>query len=646
MLIHEPDRLCTDVLECETHIAITLIYLLREFAGVQSKLAAVLVAVLLLTIAAPMSSSQGGSSTPSCSSSNTFTVTTSPLPNSFNLLTAAVFSPFVVAHVMWNSLDSYTPVPNGANGAMDQSYSVTDWVHHNADYTQWTFNVRQGLTWSNGSPVNASDVLATYSASYGLNPLYDVENLHSEVTSASALNSTAVVFNLNKSDAQLPLEMSSLLYDVIMPGEAISQGPGSNLFGTNVVDGPFYSTNYTSGSPQLVMYRNPYYTPQPNICELVFNFVESNTQQTEFLVSGKTDIAGPLDPSNLPALAGYHNIHLMDQKASEITTMWYNVTSYPYNTTAFRQALAYGINSSQIVQQAFNGFATANSNSMGIVPSNYAAYNPAVKKYSYDPTTALSLLSTMGIKMGSDGHLQYSNGTDVSLTIWTDSDNTYDVATSSIVQTELQSLGFQVSLQVTKLGNILGNDIQNLQGVRHDIMIFTSGGPYFANTWLDAQPGWSVYSFALIPNSHWEMPISADAQYQSNLTALDATANLSAQAHYLNNIQLLNSQFLPVIPLAYPDYVFAYNTQHWTNWPTNGYFFETEYVNQTLLATLQPVSSSSTTTTTTLSSSTASSSGASAGLGFDMVAAALVVAVVVIVILGVVLVRRRPRATT
>lgn len=608
----------------------------------RSKLAAVLVIGLLAGFAIPTAFAQSNGSTTSCPASDTLTITTSPLPNSFNLLTAAVFSPFVVAHVMWDSLTPYTLLPNGS---YDKTVAITDWVHHNTDYTQWSFNVRSGLMWSDGLPVNSSDILATYGASYGLNPNYDVLNLHSEITNSYALNSTTAVFTLNKSDAQLPLEMSSLLYDVIVPHAAVSQGPGANLYTQNTVDGPFYSTSYTSGSPQLVMYRNPHYSPQPKACSVVFNFVESNTQQTEFLISGKTDIAGPLDPSNLPALAGYPNIHLMDQKASEITTMWYNVTSYPYNMTNFRQALAHAINFTQISQQAFNGFASSPANAMGTVPTNYPAYNPAVQKYSYSPATALQLLSSIGITQGSNGHLQYPNGTAVSINMWTDSDNTYDVVTSSIVQTALSNLGFQVNLQVTKLGNILADDNANLHGVRHSVMIFTSGGPYFANEWLDAQPGWSVYSFALIPNTHWEYPPSVDAQYQGNLTALDATSNTALQRQYLNNIQVLNSQALPVIPLAYPDYVFAYNTQHWTNWPSNGYFFETEYVNQSLLATLQPVSSQQTSTSTTSpasTTSTTSSSTTSSGLLFYLLVGGLVVAALVIIILAAVLVRRRP----
>jgi peptide/nickel transport system substrate-binding protein len=610
--------------------------------------AAVFIALVLLVSSASATlpaSAQTAPSSSNCTAADTLTVATDPLPNSFNLLTAASTAPFEIASIMWKSLVPFVTDPNGT---ADTTNSITDWVHHNANYTQWTFNIKQGLKWSNGQDVTSADILGTYGTQvpYVLNPLYDILNLRYEIVGDTQLNSTAAVFNLNKTDAQFPIELSTLIQIPIMPAAATSLGPAASLFGTNVADGPFYSTNYTSGSSQMVMLRNPYYTPQPTICKIVYDFEESTTQLTELLLSGQTDVAGYLDPSNIPAFPSY--VHLYAAQGMLITPMWYNITSYPYNMTAFRQALAYSINYTQLVKQALNGYAVPGNTGAGTLPSSAGLYNPNVHKYSYNPTQALSLLSSIGIKVGSDGFLQYPNGTDISLTIWTDTDNTWDLGVANMVLHDLQGLGFQGTLEVTKLGNILADDIGNKMGIRHNLIIF-SDNRFPSNPWNDAQPGWLIYSYALIPNSHWEYPPGPDAQYYGNLTALEGTANTTLQAQYLDNIQMLNSEYLPNLPLVYPDWVFAYSTQHFTGWDprvSSGSFYIPYYTNFTLLASLQPVSAvqttSSTSSTQVLSTSTTTTTTTTS---FPTTYLIIVVVVAVLVVIGVVAViyRRRPK---
>lgn len=620
----------------------------RVLSAATRAAAVLILLVLLLSSAAAAYAPRASAQSNNCTSADTLTIATSPLPNSFNLLTAASTPPFEVASIMWKSLVPFITDPNGTT---DTTNSITDWVQHNANYSQWTFNIKEGLKWSNGQDVTSADILGTYGTQvpYVLNPLYDILNLRYEIVRDYQQNSTAAVFVLNKTDAQFPIELSTLIQIPIMPSAATSLGPSASLFGTNVADGPFYSTNYTSGSPQMVMLRNPYYNPQPKVCKIVYDFGESTTQLTEFLISGQADVAGTLDPSNIPAFPSF--VHLYVAQGMLITPMWYNITSYPYNMTAFRHALAYSINYTQLVKQGLNGYAVAGNTGAGTLPSSAGLYDPNVVKYSYDPTQALSLLNSIGIKMGSDGFLQYPNGTDISMTIFTDTDNTWDLAVSNFVLHDLQSLGFQVTLQVTKLANILADDIGNKMGIRHDLIIFSDNRfPY--NPWNDAQPGWLIYSYALVPNSHWEYPPGPDAQYYSNLTALEGTANPTLQAQYLDNIQMLNSQYLPNLPLVYPDWVFAYSTQHFTGWDANqnsGSFYLPYYTNFTLLATLQPVSAVQSTTSTSptqvLSSSTSipTTTSPTTSSTTTYLLAAVVVAVLVIIGVVAVLYRRRPK---
>ncbi|MGI0091211.1 MAG: hypothetical protein ACREBS_05840, partial [Nitrososphaerales archaeon] len=105
-----------------------------------------------------------------------------------------------------------------------------------------------------------------------------------------------------------------------------------------------------------------------------------------------------------------------------------------------------------------------------------------------------------------------------------------------------------------------------------------------------------------------EWPPSADALYQSNLTAINNTppTNITGQMYYLRNIQQIRAEYLPVVMLGYPAKVFSYNTARWTDWPS--YYLSTEHWNLSTFGALQPAGSGPTTTT---HSTSTSSSGVS-----------------------------------
>jgi ABC-type transport system substrate-binding protein len=584
-----------------------------------------------------------------------FHLTLSPAPTGLNMLTANSYSAFYLIGLQYLGL---YPTP-ALNGQLQWSTAITDWINHNSNYTQWTFNVKPGLKWSNGQVVNASDILNTYSKNFAFNASYDFVNAASEVTSSSALNSSAAVFNLNTSDAHFAERISSLLFTVVYPQSVTSQGPSTNNLGTLVTDGPFYVSNYQAGQTQMVLKRNPYYTPLPNICEIDVNFVESFSQDSTYLLSGTTDLA-QLVPNSAASVMKNPYIHLYDQKGFFIQTIEYNVTSYPYNMTAFRQALAYGINRTTIIQQAFNSYAaSADPSGQGDVSPASSWYNPNVTQYNYDQNKSLQLLSSIGIAKGSDGFLQYPNGTDITIAIWATSSYTSDTIAADDVANSLNLLGFRTNLQITSASALVGDFYSNIDDIQHAMIIYTGGGTIFADPWLSAEPAWQVYWEPGLANSHWEYPPSADTEYYSNLTAVKNTDNLTLLHTYLNNIQSLNAQYLPTLALAYPDFLWAYNTQYWNNWTPGQILYQNIAWNYTAFADLLPASSTSTsansTTSTTssmssssttsgfssTSSTTSASSNSSGGIGLPTEAAIVIVVVVVIAGVGIYSMRRR-----
>ena len=583
-----------------------------------------------------------------CTSSNTFRMSYPIPPDAVNELIAATRTGFVLAGLLY-FLDAPPPLPNGTPDTVHAGTTYS----HNVNNTVWIFNAKN-LTWSNGTPLSAQDILATWGPKFALNSSYDFPNLSAEIKSETAINSTAVKFVLNQPDAQFEWTLGALYYTPIMPASAINQeGPSGTYFNAPAL-GPFYIAQYTPGSFQMILKRNPYYRPLPNICQIDLNFVESYSLTATYLQGGQTDLA-PMEPANVASVLTNPYMKLYQNPAEGETGIQMNVTVYPYNVTAFRQALVYSINDSAFIKTGFLGYAIPGYTSQGEVPpTDTSVYNPNQMTYSFNISKARSLLKTMGITMGSDGYLQYRNGTDVSLTIWADTDQTWDTAGASAIQKSMEQVGFKVNVVTASSSAIVGDYSSNVDNIQHALILYTNLGVYSGSTWADMQPGWDIWwETAVAPNNGiWEQPAIAQTEYSGNYTAFSRTTNPAQQQPYVDNIQAINAQYIPGIIVSWDDQLWAANTQNWTGWPSNstGYImYSGNILNQTALATLKPVSTSPVTVTSSPTTSASSATGTTTPIGkpssfpYDTIVIGAAVVVLVVAIVVAALIRRPPR---
>ncbi len=598
------------------------------------------------------------SSTPStqCNSSNTFQWTLVGTPTTLNPLTFITGTGYV-----W--LLEYPGATDYLWNGSQVSYML-DWWSHNANYTEWTFNIKPGLKWSNGQNVTSNDFLTSEGPKFAFNLTYNYEGLAQQVVKEYALNSSASVYILNQSNAHMVDEMSldGQGGTPVLPASVIDQyGAAYPNLGTDISMGPFYVSNYTVSSTQMTMLRNPYFQPQPKICQIQVSFVDTLSLTAERLQAGLADIA-PIEPSSAAAISSTPNLHVLDEKAVGAASLEYNDSVYPYSQLAFRQALVYGINQSQFIQQAYDGYGqTAYNAETATPPSAGIWYNPNTMQYSFNQSKAISLLKSINITKGSDGNLHYPNGTVASLTLWTDTDNTEDLAGAQVVKQDLQALGFQVNLQTTTASNIVGDYGANSNNIRNNIILFSGFVLNPPHPLVDVLPACSVEWLPPTCSHHFLYPPSADAQYQANFTGFMGTANTTLERQYVFNIQALEAQYLPTTILAYPDFLWGYSTAHWTNWPNpvTGHFDEglAEVPNMTAWESLTPVSSASSSSTTapittgsstgTTSTSPATTSGTSTGSSSMQTLEYAAIAVIVIIIIAAValIALRRPRGT-
>ncbi len=566
----------------------------------------------------PVSSGATSSST-SCPTNQTIRIAAalSGVPNGFNHLTANKAGGFT-QYIMYATLQPF----RNPYGVVDQSSSILGSMVPSNNYTTWTLNVKPGLMWSDGTPVTSADILATMGPNFAFNPSYDFVNAHLFVKQEYAPNSTSAVFVLNQSNAYFPETISDPVFTSIAPKQATSVGPNFTGIGVNVVgDGPFEVSNYQSGDTQALLTRNPYYNPLPGACAVIISYLESTSNIPTQLIANQADL-GLVDPGDVAStLAANPNLQLAQITGHEEVHMLLNSSYYPYNFTQFRQAIVYAINESAILQQVWNNQGTTAYNAQGSFPPGTAYYTPNQKQYSFSPSTALQLLSTMGINKGSDGHLQFPNGTDITLDLFADTGASTDPVMAQMVQNDLQNLGFKVNEQNAGLGALISaSNKPQTSEVAHGLVLESAVGSNVGSPFTDAQSVClSNYDAFACQNGPFLNPPSAYANWVGNSTAVLNTNNPAIIKPALANIQNIWSTSLPVITLAYPVEDWIYNTQNFNfvspQYVANNLLDTGVALNKTFLASLCPIgmtcgtstSSSTSSTTTSPSTSTISS---------------------------------------
>jgi len=457
---------------------------------------------------------------------------------------------------------------------------------HNSNYTVWTLNLKKGLKWDNGTPLNSTDLAFSLKEYVALDDLSFAPN----VTNITIINSTAVQITTNASEPNLLYDWATDEDGIIIPYQTYKNLSPANItnisnYNNIVADGPYVMYNYTLGENPVIMYANPYYYQgTPHYKELAVRIFSTTTSEIAAYKAGTLDAiydAGPYN-SIVPLLAkpGYTVATLTPSNQEQIM---FNMNLYPFSATNFRKAIADMINRTQINDRVdnssiklvgYDGLLSGQGSAIGLNSSS-------LPSYSYNFTKVKQLLSSVGIVYSNGMWVYKNNGTQVSFNIQTASYGTGNLATASLVSSELNSYGFKTTVtvdtyatydslvtfsttgwQVAVSENFHGvnpNAIGQLLDVVSPEAPLDSSIPLVISSY-NGTPGWNGTYFANQVDAANSLPIGSAA----------ANSYLIAASTYIANM-------VPYIPLyAIYNYV-AYNDSiYWGNQTQHTGLFDTQ----------------------------------------------------------------------
>ena len=298
--------------------------------------------------------------------------------------------------------------------AVASDYIISD------DAKTYTFTLRDGITFHDGTPVTIEDV------KYSIDRYAEIQGessaFSSLVDSVEVQDDKTLVVNLKESYSEF-LPMMTI---AIIPKS--NENPAGNPIGT----GPFKYVSYTPGQNlELEKYDGYWQEGVPSLDSVEFKFIADVDTAFVELQAGTIDILKYLTSAQAETLGDDYNI--VQGSMNLVHAMYLNSAYEPLSKTEVRQALCYAVDRDAINNFIFGGKSHIIGSHM--IPAMSKYYEPEAETvYSYDPEKAKELLADAG----------YADGFDLEITV--PSSYSQHVDSAQIIADELSQVGINVTL--------------------------------------------------------------------------------------------------------------------------------------------------------------------------------------------------------
>jgi peptide/nickel transport system substrate-binding protein len=255
------------------------------------------------------------------------------------------------------------------------------------DQLAWTFHLRHGVTFHDGSPFTADDVVYSYRRI--IDQKLANSDKFSAVTGVTALDPSTVRITLKQPTPNLLTNLGGFKGLAIVQRRNAESGQiATHPVGT----GPFSFQSQKSGD-SITLKANPtYWGGAPKVSGVTFRFIPEPSTALSALQAGEIDWTDSIPPQRVAALKDDDSITLAATPSNDYWYLALNEARPPWNDVQVRQAIAYAIDRDAIVQATSYGTAVANQLA---IPKGNPWYTP-YDVYHHDIDKAKSLLAEAG----------------------------------------------------------------------------------------------------------------------------------------------------------------------------------------------------------------------------------------------------------
>lgn len=471
----------------------------------------------------------GASAQDTPASGGTWIMSLAGNPTAYPITAPGGINDILVNKVIYNNLVQYQLVDNAIQvvGDLAESWEA------NADITQYTFKLRSGVTWHDGTPFTSADVKFTIEQM--LLPEVNASNKGniSTIASVDAPDDLTVVFNLNGAFADLPIMLGYNLGIVpkhLLEGQDLNEP--TSFLQSPVGTGPFKFKSFSSGN-FLEVEANPNYVDgAPLLDGIIFKIIPDGNARVAQVRSGEIDLT-IVEAPQVESLSSVSNITIREAPQVQYYFLSVNHTVPKLQDPKVRQAISSVLDKQAIVDQILNGYGAVATGPVNPLLADF--YTAEVTTYPYDPDAASALLDEAGWTKNGDKRV---NAAGEELTISLNGPQGYPVLEQVLIyaQQELQNLGITVDLTIDEWTVHL----DKYRNQQYELLL----------QWWITPPTPDLYNhyYSTSPSNWWKYsnPTVDDLIVQAR-----TQPDLAARVELYKQLQTIVADDLPVIYLWY-----------------------------------------------------------------------------------------------
>jgi peptide/nickel transport system substrate-binding protein len=363
--------------------------------------------------------------------------------------------------------------------------------HVSPDGLRYSLELRRGLHFSDGHPVDADDVIFSFKVYLDEavhSPQRDLLVIHGSPISVEKVDTYRVVFKLAQ-----PYASAERLFDsiAILPRHLLEEAYKSGRLGqswglgTSPQElaglGPFRLKEYVAGE-RITLERNPYYwradragTRLPYLDQITFLFVANSDAEVIRFQAGDTDVINRISAEDYSVLErdqGPRSFHLSDLGPSlEFNFLFFNLNSVLpaqsfalarkqawFREVKFRQAVSLSIDRQAIIRIVYRGRGTPLWTP--VTPASNFWVDTAIPHPARSVEDARKLLASARFSWKDDGTLVDASGSPVEFSIITSASNLQRTQIATMIQADLKDLGIRIQVVALDFHSVLDRILQ------------------------------------------------------------------------------------------------------------------------------------------------------------------------------------------
>ncbi|MEZ4713376.1 MAG: ABC transporter substrate-binding protein [Caldilineaceae bacterium] len=296
----------------------------------------------------------------------------------------------------------------------------------NDDATEWTFTLREGVTFHDGEPLTSADVAYTFARI--LDP--DLQSPMAATLALLAETTTpddgTIVFKLNQGHADFPLLLTSRMAAII-PAES-----GETIAISGVGTGPFKLETLAADGATILSANDAYWQGQPGLAGIELTAMADAEARTLAMQAGQLDLLVDVTATQAELFAGAADASVLTFPSGRFNTLVMQIDTAPFDDVRVRKALRLVADRQAMIDLVLNGEGTIACDTP-VMPSDAYRWDGECPQ---DIEGAKALLAEAG----------YPDGIDV--TLYTSSVAPELIPLAEVYQQQAAAAGIRVALEV------------------------------------------------------------------------------------------------------------------------------------------------------------------------------------------------------